>query len=233
MGSCGDGGLGDVKRPRGVTLMELMFTSAILLVVTSLMALLLVRTSRASLRGVLRVEMQQQAVVAMQHILGAMKKSCCAGISVRSGPAPRAICVCPISQPGLRAGEPAPVQNDGILRWSSFFLIYYHDPTRRQIRHREWPPGSVLPTSLETDRSNPRRLDADRLAEVLAGSASRESVLASGVTAFNLTYPPGGTDELYVQPLTIQIVQQREGNTGHGQPEVFSYSRTIFLAEQR
>ena len=218
---------------RGTTVLELIITMGILLVVTALGALLLIRTSRATLRGTMRVDMQQQSVVAMQHILGAMRKSCCAGVSIRSGPSPRAICVCPLSQPDLRTGEPVPIQADGVLRWSSFFLIYYYDETRQQIRHREWPPGSVTPTSLETSIANPRRLAPDRLAAVLAGTAPRETVLASGVTAFNLIYPPGGTDDLYVQPLTIQIVSQRQGNTGHAKPEVFTYTRSVFLAEQR
>ena len=218
---------------RAATLMELLFSVGLLALATSLCALLLLRTSRATLRGTMRVDMQQQGVVAMQQILGAMRKSCCAGVTIRSGAAPRAICVCPISQPDLRSGEPAPVQADGVLRWSSFFLIYYYDEGRQQIRHRQWPAGSVLPSALETDRSNPRRLAPDRLAEVLAGTAPRETVLASGVTAFNLTYPPGGSDDLYVQPLTVQIVLERKGNTGHTRPEVFTYTRTVFLAEQR
>ncbi len=218
---------------KGMSLLEMMFTVGVLLVVTSLGALLLIRTTRATLRGTMRVDMQQQAVVAMQHIFTAMRKSSCAGISIRSGPAPRAICVCPISQPELRAGEPAPVQADGVIRWSSFFLIYYYDEARQQIRHREWPIGSVPATALETSIKGPRRLAADRLAEVIAGTAPRESVLASGVTAFNLSYPSGGTDDLYVQPLTVQIVQERKGNTGHSKPETFTCTRSIFLAEQR
>lgn len=218
---------------RGTTLLEMLITTGVLLVVTALGALLLIRTARATLRGTMLVDMQQQSVVAMQQMLEAMRKTSCAGVSIRSGASPRAICVCPISQPELRPGQPAPLQADGGLRWSSFFQIFYYDESLQQIRYREWPPGSVLPTTLETFIAHPRRLAPERLAEVLAGTASREKVLASGVKAFRLTYPPGGTDNLYVQPLTISIISQRQGNTGHSKPEIFTYSRNVFLAEQR
>lgn len=215
------------------TLLEILIALGILVVVGSLISLLLVRTMRATTRGTLRVEMQQQAVIAMQRILTDLHKSCCAGVTVRSGAAPRALCICPISQPDLRAGEPPPVQGDGQLVWSKFFLIYDYDSAAQQIRYREWPPGSVAATSLETDPGNPRRLTSGRLAQVLAGTGTHLQVVCSGVTSFQLSYPPGGSDDQYVQPLTLEIVQQRRGNTGHSQPETFSYRRSVFLAEQR
>jgi len=218
---------------RGMTLIELLTTSALVLLVVGLAALLLVRTTRATLRGTMRVDMQQQGVLALEKMLTCMRRSCSGGISVRSGDQPRAIAVCPISSPTLRSGEPAPLQADGRLRWSSFFQIFYYHEASRQLRFREWPPGSVPASTLETSRAFPRRLSPARLAEVLTGSTPREAVLASGVREFNVTYPPGGSDDMYVQPLTLQIVQQREGNTGHGRPEVFTCTRTVFLAEQR
>lgn len=218
---------------RGTTLIEVLVTTGLVFLVVGLAALLLVRTTRATLRGTMRVEMQQQGVLALEKVLAAMRLSCSGGVSVRSGAQPRAVAVCPVSSPTLRSGEPSPLQADGRLRWSSFFQIFYHHEASRQLRFREWPPGSVPASALETSRALPRRLSPARLAEVLSGSASREAVLVSGVTEFNLTYPPGGSDDQYIQPLTLQIVQQREGNTGHGRPEVFTCTRTVFLAEQR
>lgn len=217
---------------RGFTLIELTITAVVLLVVTVLGTLLLLRTTSAGLRGTLRVEMQQQAVTAMQRIIGDMRKSSPAGVSVSSGDL-RAIAICPISQPQLRGGELEPVQEDGRLRWSSFFLIYHHNAPAEQLVYREWPPGSVVATPDETAIVNPRRLSVARLGEVVAGTTPIQQVIASGVTAFNITYPPLGSDELYIQPLTLQLVQRRKGNTGRPEPETFSYTRTVFLAEQR
>jgi hypothetical protein len=198
-------------RRAGATVMELLITLGIILIVAAITSLLLLRTTRATIRGTLRVEMQQQGVLAMQRILGDMRKSACTGISLRSGADPRAIGICTLSQPGRRSGEPPP----------------------QQLRYREWPPGSVSATSLETSIANSRRLAPARLAQVLTGSAPRETIVVSGVTDFRLSYPPSGSDDLYIQPLTIQIVQERRGNTGHSQPERFTYTRTIFLPEQR
>lgn len=220
-------------RPRGLTFLELLFASGLGLVIAALAGLLLLRTTRATLRGTMRVEMQQQGLLALEKIQASMRRSCAAGISLRSGASPRAIAICPISSPDLRSSEPPPLQADGKLRWSSFFQIFHHHPDRRQLLFREWPPGSEPASSLETSRALPRRLSPNRLAQVLAGSTPREVVLATGVTEFNLLHPPGGSDDLYVQPLTLQLVLQREGNTGHGRPEVFTCTRTIFLPEQR
>lgn len=224
---------------RGVTLLELTVSATVLIVVTVLGALLLVRTTNVTLKGTLRVEMQQQAVQALNRIVNDMRKSTAAGISVRSGNPPRAIAICPLSQPELRAGQQPAVQGDGKLRWSSFFLLYWHDGSAARLQYREWPPpgtappGTVVPTPEEIAILGPRRLSPARLAEVLNGAPGREVTVVSGVTAFNLTYPPTGSDEEYVQPLTIQLVQQRRGNTGLRAPETFTYTRTVFLAEQR
>jgi hypothetical protein len=217
---------------RAFTLLELTITAVVLLVVTVLSTLLLLRTTSAGLRGTLRVDMQQQAVTAMQRLIGDMRKSSPAGVSVSSGN-PRAIAICPISQPQLRPGELEPVQEDGRLRWSSFFLIYQHNPDTEQLLYREWPPGSVPSSPEETAIVSPRRLSVPRLTQVLAGTTPVQQVVASGVTALNITYPPLGSDELYIQPLTLQLVQRRKGNTGRPEPETFSYTRTVFLAEQR
>lgn len=218
---------------RAFTLLEVMIAAAVLLVVGGLGVLLLVRTLTATARGQLRIDMQQQALNAVQKLVGDMKKSCAAGISIRSGDAPRAIAICPISQPDLRPGEPPPVQENGDLRWSSFFLIYSYNSAAGQLLYREWPPGSVVPTTLETAINNPRRLAPDRLAEVLAGTTPRQLVLVSGVTEFSISYGPDGSDEEFVQPITIKLVQQREGHTKTGLPEIFKFVRSVFLPEQR
>jgi type II secretory pathway pseudopilin PulG len=224
-----------VSNRRAFTLIELTITAVVLLVVTALGALLLARTLKVSTRGTLQAEMQQQAVTALNRLVTDMRKSSAAGISVRSGAAPKAIAICPLSSAELRPGQPPPVKEDGTLVWSSFFLIYHYDESRQQLRYREWPPGLVAATSEEESTVSPRRLSPARLAAVLGSPPPREEVVATGVVAFNVGYPPGsgGSDELYVQPLTLQIVQQRLGNTGGRDPERFTYTRTVFLPEQR
>ncbi len=216
----------------GTTLIELLVVSGVLLIIGTVGFSLFLKTSQATQRGTLRVEMQQQAQVSLGKLVDDMKHSCCAGVSVRST-APKAIAICPVSRPDLRPGELAPVQTDGIVRWSSFFQFYHYDAPTQELRYREWPAGSVVATAQETSVLNPRRLSIDRIAEVLTGSGTNSKRLASGVTGFELIHPAGGSDAVYIQPLTIKMTLERRGNTGHSAAEVFAVTRTVFLEDQR
>ncbi|MBX3172451.1 MAG: hypothetical protein KF760_33915 [Candidatus Eremiobacteraeota bacterium] len=212
-------------KPRGATVLELLIAMTIMLVVSALLALLLQSTSRAALRTTMRTEMQQQALVAVQRLLTDLRRSCCAGVSIRSGASPLAIAICPMGQEG--------VLNNGSLLWSDFYQIYSYDAGARTLNYREWPPGSPTATADELDVTKPRRLSSGRLAEVLNHPPARQLTLMTGVAAFEITYPPGGSDLLLVQPVSVKVVLQRRGNTGHSQPETFTYRRTFFLPEQR
>lgn len=216
----------------GATLIELLVVSGVLLIIGTVGFSLMLKTSQATQRGTLRVEMQQQAQVSLSKLVDDMKHSCCAGVSVRST-APKAIAICPVSRPDLRLGELEPVQADGVVRWSSFFQFYHYDGLTQEFRYQEWPAGSVVATAQETSVLNPRRLGVDRIAEVLAGSGSNSKRLANGVTGFDLIHPAGGSDGLYIQPLTIKLTLERRGNTGNSAAEIFTVSRTVFLDDQR
>ena len=61
----------------------------------------------------------------------------------------------------------------------------------------------------------------------------RHLTLMTGVTGFEISYPPGGSDLLMVQPVSLKVTLQRKGNTGHVDPETYTYRRTFFLPEQR
>lgn len=218
---------------RGATVLELLIALTIVVVVSALVALLLQSTSRAALRTTMRTEMQQQALVAIQRLLTDLRRSCCAGVSIRSGANPVALAICPMSQEGLRAGSQTGVLNNGSLLWSDFYQIYSYDAGARTLNYREWPPGNPSATADELDVTKPRRLSSGRLAEVLNNPPARQLILMTGVTAFEIAYPPGGSDILMVQPVSIKVVLQRKGNTGRPDPETFTYRRTFFLPEQR
>ncbi|MFN8613052.1 MAG: hypothetical protein U0931_36275 [Vulcanimicrobiota bacterium] len=220
-------------RRRGATVLEMVIALTIVLVVSALVASLFQSTSRAAIRTTLRAEMQQQALVAVQRLLTDLRRSCCSGISIRSGTAPLAIAICPLSQPGLRGGSQTGVLNNGELLWSDFFLLYAYDGTNKTLTYREWPPGSPAPNAEESDVTKPRRLAPGRIAQILNVPAARQVTLVSGLTNFEISYPPGGSDLLVIQPVTVKLSLQRKGNTGHPQPETFTYQRSFFLPEQR
>jgi hypothetical protein len=218
---------------RGVTVLELMITLTIVLVVTGLSALLLSSTSRAALRTTMRTEMQQQALVAVQRLITDLRRSCCSGVGIRSGSAPLAVAICPLSQPGLRAGSQSGVLNNGELLWSDFYQIYSYDAGARTLNYREWPPGNPVPSADELDITKPRRLAPGRIAEILNVPAGRQLTLVTGLAAFEIRYPPGGSDALMIQPVTFKLTLERRGNTGRNVPESYVYERSFFLPEQR
>lgn len=222
-----------MKNRRAVTVLELIIAMTIVLVVSSLGALMLQSTSRAAIRTTMRTEMAQQALVASQRLLADLRHSCCGGISIRSGASPLAIAICPLSQPGLRPAQPAAVANNGELLWSDFFQIYHYDSNKQTLNYREWPPGAPSATPEELDPSKPRRLSPGRLAEILNNPAPRQATLITGLTAFQVSYPPGGSDLLLVQPVLLKFTLQRKGNTGRPDPETYTYQRSFFLPEQR
>ncbi len=216
-----------------MTVLELLITMTVVLVVTGLTALLLQSTSRAALRTTMRTEMQQQALVAIQRLVTDLRRSCCAGVSIRSGAAPVALAICPLSQPDLRAGSQTGVLNNGELLWSDFYQIYWYDASAQKLIYREWPPGNPVATAEELDVTKPRRLTPGRIAEILNAPLGRHLTLMTGVTGFEISYPPGGSDLLMVQPVSLKVTLQRKGNTGHVDPETYTYRRTFFLPEQR
>ncbi|MBS2035973.1 hypothetical protein JST97_13370 [bacterium] len=222
-----------MSQRRGTTVLEMIIALTIVLVVSSIGALLLQSSSRAAIRTTLRTEMQQQALVAMQKILTDLRRSCCSGISIRSGASPQAIAICPLSQAGLRAGSQPGVANSGELLWSNFFLIYSYDAVAHTLNYREWPPSGPSPTPEETDPTRPRKLSPGRIAQILNIPSTRPVTLLTGLSQFEISYPPGGSDLLLIQPITLKVTLQRKGNTGHPEPETYTYRRSFFLPEQR
>ena len=222
-----------MNKQRGVTVLELMIALTILLVVSALGALLLQSTTRAALRTTMRTEMSQQALVAMQRLLTDLRHSCCSGIAIRSGSSPLAIAICPLSQPDFRPGQQSAVLNNGELVWSDYFQIYHYDANLKTLNYREWPPGAPSATAEELDVTKPRRLSAGRIAEIVNNPPPREVTLISGLTEFQITYPPGGSDLLIIQPVIVKFTLQRKGNTGRPDPETCTLQRSFFLPEQR
>lgn len=228
-----------IKRSKAAfTLIEMLAVCFLLSLTLSLSIEFLIPAIRASTRGSIRVDLQQEAIHALSSLCSEMQRSSPSGISLNSSTNPIAVAVCPLSRPASRAGEPAPVQPNGTLVWSSFFSLYYVEPASGEFRLQEWPPvgasAMLNPTAAESDTARPRRLDPLRLRQVIAsGQAAPFSVLARGVRKFQILYPTGGTDLLYIQPVTFRLTLGRTGNTGETQEQRFIYSRTVSVCNER
>lgn len=218
---------------RAYSLIEIIFSLALIGLVAGLSLGFLFPALRASVRGTLRVEMQQQAVTALNRLCGDVRRTSVAGLSLRSGTPPIAVAACPVSGPDLRLGQAGPLQPDGTVVWSDFFILYYLDETSRKLMRREWPPGPPAATTEETTIVKPRRLSPARLAQIVAQSGSNEMVLATEVTRFEIEHAPGGSDGEVKQPVRFRLVLERRGNTGHQSQERFIYTRSVFLRNQK
>ncbi len=218
---------------RAYSLLEVILSLALITLVMGLTLAFLFPALRASVRGTLRVEMQQQAVTALNRLCSDVRRTSVAGLSLRSGPPPIAVAACPVSGPDLRSGQPGPMQPDGTVVWSDFFVIYYLDESSRKLMRREWPPGPPAPTVEETTIIKPRRLSPARLAQILSQPAANEMVLATDVASFEIEPGPGGSDSEVAQPVRFRLVLERRGNTGHLSQERFIYTRSVFLRNQK
>lgn len=218
---------------RGLTLLEVLVTAVLLGLVVTLGFAFLLPVMRGSTRGTLRVEMQQQAALALNLLTLDLRRTSVAGLSLRSGPEPVVVAACPVSSPDLRAGLPPPMQPDGTVVWSNFFILYHWSSDPGKLMRREWPPGPPSPTPLETSILNPRRLSPERLADVVSAPSASERVLATGVVSFEILPAPGGTDSMVVQPVRFRLVLERKGNTGHETPERYTLVRSAYLRNQK
>lgn len=218
---------------KAFTLLETLVTLTLLAMVTWLGFAFLLPAMRGSVRGTLRVEMQQQATVALNRLTADLRRTSAAGISLRTDSQPIVVAACPVSGPDLRSGAPGPIQPDGTVVWSDFFILYSWDSTTQKLMRREWPPGPPAPTNAEISVLKARRLTPVRMDQIVASPSNGAQVMAVGVVELSILQPAGGTDTLVKQPLRFKLVLERKGNTGHDKPERFTLTRTVFLRNQK
>jgi prepilin-type N-terminal cleavage/methylation domain-containing protein len=121
---------------RGFSLLELMVAMVLSLVVLGLTIAFLIPTMRASARGSARVEMQQQAVVALGRIASDLERSAPAAVSLNTG---AYSAILPKSSPTatpppqktpvvLAVQRLANVNSSGDQMWENQMEIYVWDP---------------------------------------------------------------------------------------------------------
>ncbi len=213
---------------RGFTLLETVVGVGLVVLVLGLATLLFVRTLKASLRGTLRAEMQQQALVASNQLAQDLARTTPEGVSLRTESPPWVVAICPLSDPAQ--GEPAPLLANGSLLWSPRFWVYHYRESEQLLVRASWPPGAVAPLPGETSPGEPRHLDPDRLAQVVGGTLHQPKVLARGIRRLAVVHAPGGSDRLVLQPWRLEIELERPAARG---PERLQYSRSYWVAEQR
>lgn len=182
---------------RAFGLLETLMAMALLLILLTLLAQVLVPMGRGTRRGATQIELQQLAQVAMDRLAADLSSAPRAGINLVPP-------TNPASDPTLLSIQPlTTVTSTGGQEWSTTLFLYRHDPVERKLYRRQWPPEppSVgrLPQPDEPffEQPNPPP-PAAPIATELATLAVGGAVLAGHVESF--------TVDLSVDPPRIQLV---------------------------
>jgi type II secretory pathway pseudopilin PulG len=215
--------------PGGFTLFEVIVFIALTLVLLGLAAGFLVPALRLSSRASLKIEMQQQAVAALSRLSREAQLTSVGGLTLRTTSPPVALAINPLKE----------VQADGTMIWDTRFIVYFCEGGR--LVRRQWPPGPPEQTPDESMEGRAKRLSGERLLQVVEPLLSSTSptpaaldynVVATGVTEFSIE--AGGDDAEVRQPIQFRLTLQRRGNLGkEDNVETFTYSRTVYLRNQR
>ncbi|CAN0381161.1 unnamed protein product, partial [Phaeothamnion confervicola] len=216
-------------RERGLTLAEILICIVLLVLVLVLSFNFLVPALRIATLGLLRVGMEEEAMIALNRLTGDLQMTTPNGVTI-SYTSP-----CLVATNWFVVNPSGQVvDNTGLVQWEQQFHISYLDPTSGEFRHRIWPcnpPGSsdpALPPALATG-VNPKKISpASVLLPAIVGDRSVCTILAHDVSQFVIE--PSGANLQLVQPLKFTILIERSGNTGSTKPQSLSYSRSVFMA---
>ncbi len=199
---------------KGFTLLEVIVGAGLMALVISLCMLLLLPTLRASARGMVHAEMEDQALLVASLLGRDLDGAVPQGVSLSTDG--QTLAIMPIQD----------LLDSRLLAWLPQFAVYHWDSASATVVRRVWyspgPPDLGLGT---LDGSHPIRLSDAQMA-ALSGSTSLESrVLASGVTAFAITQ--NGPGPSVTDPVTMSVTLQRHAATGRELPESFTLTRGL------
>lgn len=107
---------------------------ALLLILLTLLAQVLVPMGRGTRRGATQIELQQLAQVAMDRLAADLSSAPRAGINLVPP-------TNPATDPTLLSVQPlTTVTSTGGQEWSTTLALYRYDPVERKLYRRQWPP---------------------------------------------------------------------------------------------
>lgn len=185
-----------MRRDPGLTLIEVMVAAALTLLMLGLVYAYLVPSIGSAYKLQQRSHLQQNAVIALARIESAATETSPGGFSWTEK-------ACGFNE----AGELDP--GTGFLSWSDRFELFWWDTSDLTLRWKEWPPGPPAASADELSILSPKRLQPDRLTEVVEAVAPNK-ILATGVKLFKVSHQ--GADALE-QPVEIELVLQEADET--------------------
>ncbi len=156
----------------GFTLVEVMVAGSVALLLLGLLVRFLVPAMRYTAEGNIRVDMQQQALIALNQMTAELQRSAPSGISFRAT-APVALGIVAIDDID-GAGRPV---------WDNQALVYHFDSTSQTLVKETYPPAN--PDLGKTFLiSRPTDFTPNELANLAGTANGSEKTLARGVIGF-------------------------------------------------
>jgi hypothetical protein len=215
---------GHGRQIRGITLVELIIAAGLTILFFSLVISFLIPVMRASVLGTVRTGIQQEAVRALNSVVGDVRRSASAGLSLfSSGTEPE---TGPVYLGIIRLLD---VNHLGNQQWETALIVYSWKGRGQPLIRKTWsaPPPSL---GIALAPNLPQRVPRAALSSIADEPSLQGVILAKDVAEFRIDSPD--TEYSISSPLTVEILIQRKAATGRNDLEKVRFSRTIDLRNQ-
>lgn len=204
-----------------MSLLETLLAGALLTMVMGLVLSFLIPTFRNSSRGGLRVEMQQQASLALEKLVIDLEHGAPASVSILPAP----LGTDEVS--GVAVQRMDGFTSSGTQVWETSLVVYYWLPKTGTLKREIWNNGRQPSLSVTLLDYHPARITRQDLLDIINDGSGPEFNLARGVTRFSVDYPPPPAQ----QPYRIQLTLERSP-MGQSANEVLALDRALTLRNQ-
>ena len=203
----------------GFTLLELIISAVLLLILLGLVFSFLIPATRASIKGSIRAEIQQEAMRTMNNIISDLTKSSGSAISITAT----------MNDPETGPVAVAMVKIKDILpecqrEWEQSLILYYWQGKGQPVYKR------ILSSSecgIPLSANSPAKLSQSSLLSLAGSAGVKGQVLARDVDEFRIT--TAGFGNVLGSPVKLLIRIKRKAASGGGNEEIFDISRSIKL----
>ncbi|MFN8609487.1 MAG: hypothetical protein U0931_18255 [Vulcanimicrobiota bacterium] len=207
------------KGRRAFTLIEILLAAGIASAIATVMVAFLITSLQAQARMAVRVDVQEQGMMACNRVARDLQSTVLGGVSLRKSSAsePEVLALHPLVS--VSSHDP-PAQI-----FSRQVVVYSWTPGQRRIFRQLWPPDPNLPPAGSVPNAfRPFRVDQANLLSIATTPSPNQQSFGGDVTAFNVTTPSQAP--LVSAPITLTISLSK---TVKGKPYDYTISRQLSL----
>ncbi len=160
---------------RGLSIIEILIVSCILIVIMGMAFQAVSYGLRWTAEGGVKVELQQQAVVALNNIVGELQKTTSGGVSLvppATVNSPSITCVNPIYE----------LDSNGFPVYEPKVVIFWYDPAISSLKRKSFPPPTT--PAITFTQAAPVHVSSSNLNTIIGQVNDTERFLARNVTYF-------------------------------------------------